>query len=77
LGGLVGKSGSSYHWDVRKGLNSIIIIGAWSIWKQRNDCVFSGADPNIVIALSMARNEAHWWCLAGAKGLALLTDWGF
>jgi hypothetical protein len=42
--------------DARKGLNSLIILGAWSIWKHRNDCTF---------------NERP--CLAGAKGLSLLT----
>jgi hypothetical protein len=25
--------------DTRKGLNSLIILGAWTIWKHRNDCV--------------------------------------
>uniref|UniRef100_A0A0A9CBE6 Uncharacterized protein n=1 Tax=Arundo donax TaxID=35708 RepID=A0A0A9CBE6_ARUDO len=24
----------------RKGLNSVIMLGAWIIWKQRNACVF-------------------------------------
>jgi len=26
----------------RKGINSLIILGALMIWKQRNDCVFTG-----------------------------------
>jgi hypothetical protein len=77
LGGLVGKGGSSYHWGCKKGLNSIIILGDWSIWKHQNDCVFNGAAPNIDTALSIARDETLWWCMAGAKGLSLLTAWGF
>ena len=62
--------------DVRKGLNSIVILGAWSIWKHRNDCTFNGVVPNINTALSIAKDDAHWGCLAGAKGLSLLTARG-
>jgi hypothetical protein len=29
--------------DVRKGLNSLVILGAWSIGGMENDCVFNGA----------------------------------
>ena len=57
--------------DTRKGLNSLIILGAWTIWKVRNDCVFNGATPTITTALTRAREEAHLWSLAGAKGLSL------
>lgn len=28
--------------EVKKGVNSIIILGAWLIWKHRNVCVFDG-----------------------------------
>jgi len=56
------------------GLNSLVILGAWSIWWHRNDCVFNGATPNVYLAL--AREEAHWWSLAGAKGVSLLTAGG-
>ena len=53
--------------DTRKGLNSIIILGAWVIWKHRNSCVFDGARPCINDLLRMFREEQHLWCLAGAR----------
>jgi len=62
--------------DYNLGLNSLVILGAWSIWRHRNDCVFNGASPNVNLALAMAREEAHWWSRAGAKGISLLTAGG-
>ena len=35
--------------------------------------VFNGAAPSIPMALARARDEAHLWSLAGAKGLPLDT----
>jgi len=35
--------------------------------------VFNGAAPSIPVALAQAREEAHLWSLAGAKGLPLDT----
>jgi len=55
--------------EVRKGLNSIIILGAWTIWRHRNDCVFNGASPRLGTALVLAKEEALLWSLARAKGL--------
>jgi hypothetical protein len=31
--------------QVRKGLNSVIILGAWAIWTQHNRCVFNDISP--------------------------------
>ena len=45
--------------DLRKGLNSLVILGAWSIWWHKNDCVFNGATPNVNTVLALAREEAH------------------
>ena len=38
--------------------------------------VFNGATPNVNLALALAREEAHWWSMAGAKGLSMLTAGG-
>jgi hypothetical protein len=59
--------------DAQKGLNSLIILGAWTIWKHRNDCVFDGAAPRLSTALNLAREEALLWSIAGAKELSLHT----
>jgi hypothetical protein len=56
----------------RKGLNSLIILGAWVIWKHRNRFVFNGASPSMVEALILLEEERHLWMTAGAKGLSHL-----
>jgi len=54
---------------VRKGLNSSIILVAWSLWNHRNRCVFDGVQPNLSEVLSSIREELHLWGFAGARGL--------
>jgi hypothetical protein len=56
----------------RKGLNSLIILGAWVIWKHRNRCVFDGASPNMVEALVLLGEERHLRMMAGGRGLSHL-----
>ncbi|KAL6645061.1 hypothetical protein ACP70R_016669 [Stipagrostis hirtigluma subsp. patula] len=59
----------------RKGLNSLIILGAWLLWKHRNSCVFNGATPNISDLMRAFDDELHLWCLAGARRLRSLDIW--
>ena len=58
--------------QIRKGLNSFILLGAWTIWKHRNRCVFDGASPSMAGALMLAREELYDWGLAGAKDISFL-----
>jgi hypothetical protein len=58
----------------KKGFDSLVILGAWSIWKHRNRCVFDGLHPSVVVALQLARDEALVWSMAGAKGLSSLQS---
>jgi hypothetical protein len=59
--------------EERKGINSLIILGSWCIWKQRNRSVFDGINPSAAAILNLARDEAYLWSLAGAKGFAFLS----
>ena len=58
---------------LRKGINSLIILGAWTLWTHRNKCVFNGADPSVASALAVAEDERRSWSLEGARGLSLLA----
>ncbi|GJM91641.1 hypothetical protein PR202_ga08039 [Eleusine coracana subsp. coracana] len=50
----------------RKGVNSLIILTKWSIWKHRNGCVFEKASPSAATILNVIKNEHGLWCMAGA-----------
>jgi hypothetical protein len=52
---------------MHKRLNSIIILGAWAIWKHRNRCVFSGINPNITEVFCPVKDEINLWTFAGAR----------
>jgi hypothetical protein len=56
-----------------KSLNSLVALGTWTIWKFRNNCVFNGCTPSLVLSLSLAREERQSWEVAGAKGLSCLA----
>ena len=56
----------------KKGFNSLVMLGAWILWKHRNACVFDGSAPCLQVALQAYRDEFHLWQVAGAKGLRAL-----
>jgi len=56
----------------KKGVNSIIILGAWLIWKHRNRCVFDGETPNVSRVVEAFREEVQLWSVAGARGVSYL-----
>jgi hypothetical protein len=39
------------------GLNSLIILGAWTLWNHCNRCIFDGIAPSLVAALSQVEEE--------------------
>jgi len=56
----------------KKGFNSLVMLGAWIIWKHRNACVFDGSAPCLQVALWAYKEELQLWIAAGAKGLRAL-----
>jgi dolichyl-phosphate-mannose--protein O-mannosyl transferase len=48
---------------VRKGLNSLIILRVWIIWKHCNQCIFDGGNPNMVEALTLAGEKRQQWVM--------------
>jgi hypothetical protein len=58
---------------LKKGLDSLIILDAWTIWNHRNKCVFDGRTPSLSSILASADKERSRWETAGAKGLCSLA----
>jgi len=55
--------------EARKGLNSLIILVAWELWKHCNACVFEKKRPSIQDVLRSVSLEGGLWGLAGASKL--------
>ena len=58
---------------IKDGVNSTIILGAWTLWNHRNRCVFDGAAPNLAGRLMSFADERRLWVMVGTRGLSLLT----
>jgi hypothetical protein len=66
------EASSSVSGLVRKGLNSLVVLGAYIIWNHHNRCVFDKWIPNVTLVIRMAMEERWMWEMAGAKGLSYL-----
>ena len=58
----------------RKGFNSLVILGAWTLWNHRNRCVFDGATPSLGGVLGFVLEESRLRAVAGARGLSFLAS---
>jgi hypothetical protein len=52
----------------KRGLNSLIVLGAWTIWKHRNRCVFDGINPNMAEVLALAGKSTGNGCWPEREG---------
>ena len=66
---MVGEHHQKLPKEMRKGLNSLIILVAWEVWKFRSACAFEGLSPNIQSLLQKVDNECSSWRMAGASDL--------
>jgi len=59
-------------YQLQKCLNSLVILGAWTLWIHCNKCVFDGVSPSLARALLLAREELFFGGLAWARGMSYL-----
>ena len=57
---------------LQKGLNSIVGLTAWAIWKHRDAVIFEGRHPSTDDLVLSVKDDARLWANAGAKGLAVI-----
>lgn len=60
--------------EMKKSVNSLIILVAWEIWKHRDACVLEGKRTCVRTVLQIVATECALWSAAGASRLReLLT----
>ncbi|CAN6226182.1 unnamed protein product [Urochloa humidicola] len=60
--------------EKRKGLDSLFMLTAWHLWKERNARLFQGQSKAAAQLVSGIRQEALLWIEAGAKQLGRLVQ---
>lgn len=58
--------------EARRGLNSMVILIVWEIWKQRNRCTFDVEQPRAQVTIRLIMEEARTWGATGVKKLKQL-----
>jgi hypothetical protein len=43
--------------QLKKGFDSLVVLGAWVIWRHRNSYMFNGVAPSVSAVLEMAKEE--------------------
>jgi hypothetical protein len=65
--------------QIRQGLNSILILGAWTIWNRSNRCVSYRASPNLdsitLLVQSLQCRYSHRGPLLAATRQHATTPW--
>ena len=56
--------------DKRRGISTIAVLTAWSLWRHRNVVIFDKIAPSSTSLLAAIQEEARYWTSAGAKGLS-------
>ncbi|KAG0551010.1 hypothetical protein BDA96_01G387000, partial [Sorghum bicolor] len=59
--------------DGREAFDSLVLLVAWSLWKERNSRVFRGAASAVQVVARSLVAEADAWCLAGFAPLRLFV----
>uniref|UniRef100_A0A453NG55 Uncharacterized protein n=1 Tax=Aegilops tauschii subsp. strangulata TaxID=200361 RepID=A0A453NG55_AEGTS len=54
----------------RKALSSLIHLVGWEIWKEKNARVFRNKTAPVAVIVSLIKDEASLWAIAGAKYLS-------
>lgn len=55
--------------ETKKGMESLIILVVWQIWKYWNGRVFNNATPSTNVILDAVARENLLWCTAKARAL--------
>jgi hypothetical protein len=62
---------SRVNTGAEKGIQTIILLTLWFIWKEQNNRIFQSTQRTVRRLLADLQDEARVWCLAGATDLSL------